>query len=1160
MKEITVWFLFLTVSLTTYGQNQDQINKLMPKPVLPSPNVASLGKYGDYPVNLFTGLPEISIPIFEAKSGGLTVPITLSYHASGIRYTDQAGWVGLGWSLSAGGQISRNTNGKPDEQYYYQGQLEDNPALCTHYDYIKNSAHGVSDTEADVFSYSFPGKSGKFMLSQGGQAPYLIPYEPIRVTPEFLQSPNRFPKFEIVDENGTLHRFGKNESGVTATESTSADNGGLLTTSVTAWHLMEMIAPNSNDKITFSYEQNFGSSTTTDVSHHITINDQCVNEDGTTCPDIDGIPHEIINRSTITQVALKEITFEGGKVEFILGGKRSDLTGLNYLDKIKIYSLENGNYTWIKTIKFVYSYFRNANNTTDLRLKLSEVQFQTNSEIETVVQRYTFNYFTDSFSWDVAINSYRRDFWGFYNGANNANLIPRQDISYQSSPYGGTTTMTIGGAADRNVHPEFLMEGVLKRITYPTGGYTEFEFQPHQYDEGGVKYAGGLRVSKITSSDGTSSLPIVKSYKYGSGESGHGVKNFDSRQYYFQSETMVEKYICHGSIGDLVYRSRVFFSNSAVDISSYDGAPVIYPHVTEYYGDEAINIGKIVYEYDNGSPSADVTHTTSSSSKFHKNTFFWKRGKLTKKTTYASGGNKLSEMVISYNLFQEKLKYVSFGAMQYRVFTGARCINDCPNQTTNNIYANEYAFAKFPQSTGKLVESSVTEHTYQPNDVSRYVSKSTTYTIDPVYVQVTETTEGSSNTTEQLITRIKYPFSYTFSGNETGTAKGIRLLKERNVLNVPVEQYSVRQRGTETYVTDGRINTYRENPANILYVVPEQVYLLETSAPIPLTSFTVSGVSTSGITMDPRYKSRVSVFNDAQSNVLQVQKMPSELIAYLWSYNKSLPVAEVRNAKNDQYTTTTTSQSTASSGISFGGSPGVSTTKIIKVDYTGTVLLKMGVSGTPSYATVMNYSGITSGSVTLGKGGCGLTTVEFTNVSPGTYELILTLTTPDSGVSNLGACGDVTYPALVTTSTANGIVECYYEGFEERSDAGVVVNSAVAHSGKRYKTNGFSIPYSKPNSKTYILEYWSLDVNNIWQFVSTEYTSATLSGTVDDIRIYPKDAFMTNYVYEPAVGITAVIDENGKTFYYDYDNFGRLLRIRNDKGGIEKQYTYNYKQ
>lgn len=91
----------------------------MPNPVPQSPNVAGLGKYGDYQVSHFTGIPDISIPIFEAKSGSLSVPIALSYHASGVKPTDVGSWVGMGWSLSAGGQVARNVQGKPDEDTYY---------------------------------------------------------------------------------------------------------------------------------------------------------------------------------------------------------------------------------------------------------------------------------------------------------------------------------------------------------------------------------------------------------------------------------------------------------------------------------------------------------------------------------------------------------------------------------------------------------------------------------------------------------------------------------------------------------------------------------------------------------------------------------------------------------------------------------------------------------------------------------------------------------------------------------------------------------------------------------------------------------------------------------------------------------------------------------
>src|SRR5258708_3823356 len=132
--------LFVICGLPLFTtQAQDLVNKLMPQPVPTSPNVASLGKFGDYPVSYFTGLPGISIPLFEVKSGSLSIPITLSYHASGIKPTDVAGWVGLGWALSAGGQVSRSVHGKPDEAAggFYTAALISNPGVCTNFYYLQ---------------------------------------------------------------------------------------------------------------------------------------------------------------------------------------------------------------------------------------------------------------------------------------------------------------------------------------------------------------------------------------------------------------------------------------------------------------------------------------------------------------------------------------------------------------------------------------------------------------------------------------------------------------------------------------------------------------------------------------------------------------------------------------------------------------------------------------------------------------------------------------------------------------------------------------------------------------------------------------------------------------------------------------------------------------
>lgn len=109
MKKII--FIIITISCIFKIQAQEP-----PKPVtIVSPNVASLGIIKDIPVSMYTGVPQISIPLYKLKSNGIEIPITLNYNASGVQPDQHPGWVGTNWSLSAGGVVSRIVKGLPDE-------------------------------------------------------------------------------------------------------------------------------------------------------------------------------------------------------------------------------------------------------------------------------------------------------------------------------------------------------------------------------------------------------------------------------------------------------------------------------------------------------------------------------------------------------------------------------------------------------------------------------------------------------------------------------------------------------------------------------------------------------------------------------------------------------------------------------------------------------------------------------------------------------------------------------------------------------------------------------------------------------------------------------------------------------------------------------------
>jgi hypothetical protein len=93
-----LWVLFLCLAETLWSQPN---NNYVTSTTIPAPNAGSLGKYADIPVSYFTGVPDISVPIYTVEEGPLKLPVSINYHASGIKVAETASWVGLGWSLNA---------------------------------------------------------------------------------------------------------------------------------------------------------------------------------------------------------------------------------------------------------------------------------------------------------------------------------------------------------------------------------------------------------------------------------------------------------------------------------------------------------------------------------------------------------------------------------------------------------------------------------------------------------------------------------------------------------------------------------------------------------------------------------------------------------------------------------------------------------------------------------------------------------------------------------------------------------------------------------------------------------------------------------------------------------------------------------------------------
>lgn len=106
--------LFLLISILSFSG----ILKAQLQPTLlnfASPNAAGRGMYGEIPVNQFTGIPNIQIPLYAMTDRDIEIPISLNYHIASVKLNAHSGWTGLGWTLTAGGAITRVVNGSPDE-------------------------------------------------------------------------------------------------------------------------------------------------------------------------------------------------------------------------------------------------------------------------------------------------------------------------------------------------------------------------------------------------------------------------------------------------------------------------------------------------------------------------------------------------------------------------------------------------------------------------------------------------------------------------------------------------------------------------------------------------------------------------------------------------------------------------------------------------------------------------------------------------------------------------------------------------------------------------------------------------------------------------------------------------------------------------------------
>lgn len=734
MKNTIIFSLFcFLVCYSVHGQTQKQQSDSLRmrmafssieipsyKKELALPQTWLMNMYGDYPVDLSSGLVDISIPIYEIETPNLTLPITAKFHASGLRTDEQIGTMGLRWIMNVDCMVSRKVKGYPDDCFYgsatapFDNRVNDpnylpdlatlyggtayNKELYTSYaispnilPYLPNYSGPASvfkDTEYDLFSYHLPsGKSGKFILhdSAGIKKAYTIPYEPVKVEVKRVNGHGLFNQVVITDENGITYNYGKTVIGDEGNTDSQQINGDPI---VVGWHLNAIISADKKDSILIEYQNLWGIKTKYWQSMDYIIRDDHKaqipidwppypyyisdffseeiksNPEGYAIHYYDELPSPHFNH-------LSKIIFKGGTVLF----NYSKIFDSHFLSSMEI---SDTNSAKTKKIEFTYQ----EDNKLVLMNKLSFVDIDNTNSTEK--ETYQFVYYSPDRYFIDDYEDTQSDWWGYYSYLRFDVIKDTIRLGDPLHYYMGCPQTAIIGKGlynDKNSNYVSMLCGMIKSIIYPTGGRTNFNYESNFYykRDVGKEACGGLRIKSIENMavDGKSEF---KTYKYNPQRNGYGSmpdylqppRRYSYRGKNFMTEMNVSANYVESSgkisIMSTDYKRHTYSNLLPTQFFDFYTNIVYYDEVIEYQGRDESHVGYTKYCYKVQLPqSIEYTHSPDAFS--YINQYNSKQliyvlpptadtgAKLWKKIVYNGDDQVIEETICDYEIFNKGTLY-----------------------------------------------------------------------------------------------------------------------------------------------------------------------------------------------------------------------------------------------------------------------------------------------------------------------------------------------------------------------------------------------------------------------------------------------------------------------------------------------------------------------
>lgn len=477
------------------------------------------------------------------------------------------------------------------------------------------------------------------------------------------------------------------------------------------------------------------------------------------------------------------------------------------------------------------------------------------------------------------------DHWGFWNGKNNNNssyLIPQVNYDF---PTGNYTYINDASGQSRNPDFNFALKGQLKKVTYPTKGYSEFEYEPHNYSKRlDIKtdnnfipdiydvndIAGGVRISKIHDFDGISTSNS-KEYKYisdyaanyGNVSSGILLKwpryhsyflasqiTSSDNEYYYKRSNPIGNVIIDSPIISYSEVTEVLINNSfkVNKYSDFISNPDLPDFVSEY---NPALFGQCVPDGIAANYIGELSNNRG-----------LERGKILSEAIY-----DINSQLKQFTTFVYNTTATKFNNFSTRMHTSGNIY------ATNKIYHyNDYLTQKKTFIYNSANQIVTTENfIYEPA-----ISYHTNMTSQDV---LTKKNSSTSYNNEFIETHYKYPWNIYLPSNTN-----FLNFKNENI-SVPIDEIQLKN----SIKLFEKFSFFEKNETTNNLLLPKNIYFAKFPNNFP--SILNIGNLEKKITYN---------MYDSKGNILEYTPENGIPVSIIYGHSKTLPIAKIENATNAQ--------------------------------------------------------------------------------------------------------------------------------------------------------------------------------------------------------------------------------------------------------------------